>query len=411
MKTVGLIVEYNPFHNGHLYHIEKAKRLTGASNVVVVMSGNYVQRGTPSIMPKHLRADMALCCGASIVLELPVCYATASAELFALGAVSLLDKLGCVDALCFGSECGELEPLVKIASILKEEPKFYANELQSNLKLGMSFPLARQEALKSYLSTTANQDMALLLESPNNILGIEYLKALQTIESSIIPITIKRQGSDYHNKAIHSTHSSASAIRNALFYSEFSKIKSQVPDCCYDLLSSNYQLRYPVYANDFSLLMRYRLILEDKATLTDYVDISEDLANRIKNQLNNYIDLKQFCELIKTKDSTYSRISRSLLHMLLNIRKEDFEQFIANGIHYYAHILGFRKKDAVLLKTIKKTACIPLLTKLSACNEIPELGLKMLNQDILASDLYESVISDKYKTTFINEYTQTLILR
>ena len=174
MKVVGLITEYNPFHNGHQYHIEKSLEVTGADAAVVVMSGDYVQRGIPAIMPKLLRTEMALKCGAGAVFELPVCYATGSAELFALGAVSLLDHLGIIDCLCFGSECGNLEEMGHIADILLEEPESYRNILQANLKNGLSFPAARQRALSAYLG---NENASLLLDDPNNILGIEYLKA------------------------------------------------------------------------------------------------------------------------------------------------------------------------------------------------------------------------------------------
>ena len=170
MKIVGLITEYNPFHNGHLYHIKEAKRITKADAAIVVMSGDYVQRGVPAIMPKRLRAEMALKCGASAVFELPVCYATGSAEYFALGAVSLLESLGAVDCICFGSECNDLDALSNVADILGREPRDYRTLLKNNLKKGSSFPAARQSAVLEY---TENPAYASLLNDPNNILGIE----------------------------------------------------------------------------------------------------------------------------------------------------------------------------------------------------------------------------------------------
>ena len=182
MKIVGLIAEYNPFHNGHLYHIRKAKEITGADAVLVIMSGNYVQRGTPAIMPKHLRAQVALESGVAAVFELPVCYATGSAEYFATGAVSLLNHLGCVDALCFGSECGDYALLERIAGILTEEPDDYTFYLKEALRKGLSFPRARQQALSSYLK---DENVDQVLDEPNNILGIEYIKALYQTGSLI----------------------------------------------------------------------------------------------------------------------------------------------------------------------------------------------------------------------------------
>ena len=192
MKIVGLITEYNPFHNGHLYHIEEAKRVTGADTVVVVMSGDYVQRGTPAVMPKRLRTEMALKCGAGAVFELPVCYASGSAEFFAMGAVSLLDHLGAVDSICFGSESNDLEALQEIAGILLEEPDGYQELLKEALRSGQSYPSARQKALAG---CTGNDALASLLDDPNNILGIEYLKALRKLNSSMVPYTILLQGS------------------------------------------------------------------------------------------------------------------------------------------------------------------------------------------------------------------------
>ena len=169
MKIAGLITEYNPFHNGHLYHIQKAKELTDADYLIVIMSGDFVQRGDPAILPKDVRTQMALQCGASLVLELPVRYATGSAEFFAFGAVSLLDALGCVDFLCFGSECGEIEKLLSLAQFLLEEPASFKEALQASLKSGLSYPVARKKAA---LQTLNDQALCNILNEPNNILGI-----------------------------------------------------------------------------------------------------------------------------------------------------------------------------------------------------------------------------------------------
>lgn len=395
MKIVGLIAEYNPFHNGHQYHIEKAKEITGADHIIVVMSGNFVQRGTPAIMPKHLRAEMALKAGASLVIELPVCYATASAEYFAYGAVSLLDKLGCVDAICFGSECGDISQLEQIAKIISDEPAEYKVLLLSYLRDGNSYPLARQKALKEYLkSDTLDQ----VVGQPNNILGIEYIKALYKLKSNMLPYTTTRVSSNYHDTELQEKYSSASAIRKKISESELIHLDNQIPEASIALLKEHYQKRYPVVSNDFSLLLKYKLLNKPKTSLLEYADVSEELANRIINQLNQYIDFEQFCDLLKTKEVTYTRISRALLHILLDIKKKD-----CNDV-YYAHVLGFRKDSTSVLTQIKQTSSIPLISKLT------NVDCPMLEQDIYVSNLYESVITDKFKTPFINEYEHPIVL-
>ena len=395
MKIVGLIAEYNPFHNGHRYHIEQAKKITGADYVIVIMSGNFVQRGTPAIMPKRMRCEAALRAGASLVIELPDSYATASAEAFALGAVSILDKLGCVDSICFGSECGSIEDLQLISKILADEPIEYKHSLQHYLKTGNSYPLARQKAMADYLNSDI---IASILSEPNNILGIEYLKALYKLNSKIKPHTITRVSSSYHDEELRENFSSATAIRNIIKNNEINKMIGQVPEESIDLFKTYHQIRYPIYANDFSLLLKYRLLNETKQSLCQYADISEELANRIINQRNDYLDFEQFCDILKTKEITYSRISRALLHVLLNIKQSDL-----NPIKY-ARLLGFRKDSTSVLSKINDNSAIPLVGKLVGIDD------PMILQDIYVSNLYESVVTDKFKTSYINEYEQSLVL-
>lgn len=399
MKIVGLIAEYNPFHNGHQYHIEQAKKITGADAVIVVMSGDFVQRGAPSIMPKHLRAKSALLSGASLVLELPVCYATGSAEFFAYGAVSLLDKLGCVDSICFGSECGDIKALETLAKIISEEPKEYKIFLNKYLKEGNSFPFARQNALKDYLNTPTLDS---IISEPNNILGIEYLKALYRLNSKIKPFTIQRRSSHYHDNQLQETFSSASAIRKELAEAALKNLKEQIPRTSLAFLEDTYQKRYPLYANDFSLVLKYKLLKETKTTLQTYADVSEELANRIMNRLNDFMNFEQFCELLKTKEVTYSRISRALIHILLDIKKEDLIEV------EYARILGFQMKDASILSLIKKNDTIALISKLTSKLSLSENAKKMLEQDIFAGNLYESAICQKFQTPFIHECSKQI---
>ena len=427
MKIVGLITEYNPFHNGHLHHIKEARRITGADAVIVVMSGDYVQRGVPAIMPKRLRTEMALRCGASAVFELPVCYATGSAEYFAMGAISLLDSLGVVDSVCFGSESNDLDALSHVADILSREPEDYRSLLKTNLKKGASFPSARHDALLEYTHVPA---YAALLDDPNNILGIEYLKALKRLNSHMTPFTIRREGSHYHDQNLSSdSFSSASAIRsllacsgstlrtersggtfeNTAFSSILGDLENQVPSCCLELLKDYLRVQYPVYQNDFSIILKYKLLNKHPGSLVRYLDVSEDLANRICAQLDNFFNYKQFAELLKTRETTQTRINRALLHIMLGLKKDDMTEYMDSGYHFYARLLGYRKDRAKLISLIARESPLPLLAKLSDSEELPYAGQKMLRNDILASNLYMSVVTDKFRTAFQNEYKQGIV--
>ena len=354
-----------------------------------------MQRGAPSIMPKRLRCEAALKAGASLVLELPTCYATASAESFAFGAVSILDKLGCVDAICFGSECGEIKNLELLSKILIEEPAEFKDALQYYLRQGDSYPAARQKAMYEYFdSDIANP----ILSEPNNILGIEYLKALYKLNSEMKPFTISRISSEYHDEELKESLSSASAIRKEINENGLENIEGQVPDEGLNLLTDNFETRYPVVSNDFSLLLKYRLLKETRESLCEYLDVSEDLANRIMKNRNNFVDYDQFCELLKTKEVTYSRISRALLHILLEIKKSDLTKVES------ARVLGFRKDSTAVLSAIKETSLIPLVGKLVGTED------PMLLKDVFASNLYESVVTEKFKTPYMNEYEQSIVL-
>lgn len=431
MKIVGLIAEYNPFHNGHLYHIRKAKEITGADAVVVVMSGDFVQRGAPAIMPKHVRAEVALEAGVPLVLELPVCFSTGSAEYFAEGAVSLFERLGCIDSICFGSECGDYDALEKIANVVLEEPETYKNLLKRFLAQGASFPLARQWALREYFH---DEKLDKILEYPNNILGIEYIKALRRRSSSMKAYTIKRIVSGYHDDSLNSGYSSASAIRKLLAHAGHSihlegsaqadagmfdepslsevlmRLEREVPKSCIRFLEDTHHIRYPVYSNDFSALLGYKLLTETCESLTEYLDINEELANRILRHSNHLITIEQFCQLLKTKDMTHSRISRCLFHILLDIKQSHMDSYSTAGYCQYARVLGFRKDGRKLLSLIKKYSDTPLITKLSHADTLPEAGQRMLAGDVFAANLYERIVTEKYKEPFINEYTQQIVV-
>ena len=412
MKTVGIIAEYNPFHNGHAYQIAKAKEITGADYCIVVMSGDFVQRGAPAFLNKYLRAECALKNGADIVLELPVHYALSSAEYFASGAVALLDKLGVTDTLCFGSECGDISLLSEFASQLLSESDQFKEVLNRQLKCGLSFPAARNAAIEAsapHLSSHME-----ILTNPNNILGIEYCKALYKRSSSMVPHTICRAGSSYHDASLDACYSSALAIRSALTDNgSLDSIRDQVPASVYTLLEEHCGIDYPILPDDLSFLLHYQLLSEQATGYTDHPDIDPDFSDRISHMLPQYRNYTSFCELLKTKNRTYTRISRSLMHILLHITRKEFAVYCSTDYILYARMLGFRKNAQPLLSAIKEKSSIPLISKLADADSVlAPLGSQMLAKDIYASHIYEMITRQKFHTeepSEISEYRKQIV--
>ena len=264
----------------------------------------------------------------------------------------------------------------------------------------MSFALARQKAIQAVCDSS---HLSELLEQPNNILGIEYLKALYRLRSNIEPLTIRREISHYHDTELQEEFSSASALRSTITDGDFAQLYGQIPCEFIPSLEDGYEVRYPVYANDFSLLLKYKLLNETSTSLIEYADVSEELANRIFNRLNEYVSFEQFCELLKTKEITYTRISRALTHILLGVKKNDYHKI------EYARVLGFMSLSNVLLSELKKSSSIALLTKLGKDETLSDSARNMLEIDLFASNLYESVVTNKFKTPFINEFIQSII--
>lgn len=409
MRVNGIIAEYNPFHNGHRYQLTESLRRTEAKYTVIAMSGNFVQRGAPALVDKFHRAEMALRSGADLVLEVPALYATASAEYFATGAVSLLDKLGVVTDLCFGSECGDAELLRQIAEILVEEPKAYTQSLKHYLRQGLSFPNARNEALiQNYPFLNQHKNV---FSTPNNILGIEYIKAILRSKSSLSPVTVQRMGSSYHSRFPGDDGCSALAIRQALYEgTDVGFLKSNMPEEAAKVLSEQLTGIGPIRSNDFSDILYYKLILDREQGYEKYLDVSSDLSDRIKSCLNDFRGYDNFCDLLKTKEMTYTRISRCLLHILLNIQKADMERARVMGTALYARVLGFRKTASPLLSAIKENSSIPLVTKLADADEILDRSARdMLHQDICISQIYNGVTARKACQTPFNEISTPLV--
>lgn len=407
MKIAGIIAEYNPFHKGHEYQIAYTKKYLGADYIIIAMSGDYVQRGTPALLPKHIRTEMALKCGADLVLELPVSVSTASAELFAKGGVQLLENLGVVDFLCFGSESGSISDLKALSSLLIEEPAEYKRALKQYLSQGKSFPSARALALQEYCQTVSDDSLKRaeeILLSPNNILGIEYCKALLRLKSSIEPCTLKREGAGYHDTSLFHQNPSASAIRKHFLSSEndLKDMEGALPKEVFPVLLKAFTENAFLTEEDLSLLLHYRLLEEQNPAL--FLDVSPELSRRIYNTRNKYQNFSQFVSLLKTKELTQTRIQRALLHLLLQIRETP------ENIPF-ARVLGFRSESTPLLKEIKKRSSIPLVTKVSdAAKILAEPDQKLLYETVFASNVYESILCQKTGKPFRHEFEKQLVL-
>jgi len=386
MNIVGLITEYNPFHNGHLYHLMNSKKITGADATVVVMSGNFVQRGTPALLDKWSRAEMALNCGADLVLELPSVYATGSAEIFALGAVRVLTGLQKIQNIAFGSESGEIEPLLQVARFIQKESDEFKSALKVELDRGFSFPVAREKALGLLLE---QENVPTL---PNDILGIEYLKAGLRSNSHIQFNTMKRLSSDYHDIDTDKALSSATAIRQAIFEGNLSEISHTMPESSYTALNAH--LENSVNPNALSQLLLYKIRSTDVEDLAKIQDVSEGLEYRIKDAATRATDYNTLVDLIKTKRYVRTRIQRALLNILLGVDSELIQSINADENAAYARVLGFNDTGRQIMNHIRKDATIPLITNINKFSSESSLINKMLQMDITATDIYTLLRGD-----------------
>ena len=406
MTTVGMIAEFNPFHKGHKYIIDKAKSITGADNVVVVCSGNFVQRGKPSIFDKTIRTKAALSNGADAVFELPVYYATSSAEKFARAGVKFLTELGCVDYLCFGCETEHIKLLPLIANVLENEPAEYVELLKRSLSEGESFPKARSIALAKYLNETkgiSQNEIEITIKSPNNILAIEYMKAIKHFNSPLKPLAIRRIGADYSSLDVTDDFVSATAIRNQLKLNR--DIEVLVPPDAY----MHYEGAKPLFMKDFDLLLGNALISADD--FSEYFGINNELANRISNQKNEYTDIEHFLMQIASKNNTNTAISRALLHIMLNIKKSDVKEAINSGYFTSARLLGINR-GSNLISEIHDNTKIPMISKFSTYYEkTTGLDKKLLDIQLYADELYRLAYMTKYKEVIPNEFERQIVVK
>lgn len=389
MKICGIVAEYNPFHNGHKYHIEKTKELTECDAVVCVMSGNFIQRGLPALFDKWTRTKMALENGVDLVIELPTFYATASAEYFARGAISLLDGLNVIDALSFGNSCNDIEILKRIANVLYLEPDGYKRELQKEIKKGVSYPIARSKSLQTFLKKEINPKVlsTVLLDS-NNILGIEYLKALLYCNSTITPVSVERKGGDYNSLHIDDNICSATGIREMLFNNQLENVKSVMPESSYEIVNNEIlNGKCPMFINNFEKEIFYELRRASISDLANVADVSEGLENVMKKASNECSNINELVETIKSKRYTKTRIQRLLIHSLLGIRKDENELYKHNP--GYIRVLGFTKAGEKILSKISNKSNLPIVTSVSKFLKVAnETNKNMIEKDILATNIY-----------------------
>lgn len=422
MKTVAVIAEYNPFHNGHKYQLENIRKKHNADKIIIVMSGDFCQRGIPAIFDKYTRTRMALENGADLVIELPVYFALGSAEYFAQGAVSLIDKLGIVNEINFGSEESDIDKLYQCAQILSKENEEYKSILGEALKSGKSFPEARNIAVQNQ-NIDSNIDFDNILSNPNNILGIEYIKAYiqrtnKKLNHSNLKFTnITRQGSGYNSsKIVKGEFASANALREALKYSPKNNdnLAEYVPESVFNFL--NHDSIKTTFLDDFSETVKYKLISDfgskitgiNPNTIYDYYDVTPNLINTFGNNIYNYTTLSEFINICKSKNMTYTRISRCLFHILLNLKQSTIDVLKENDYCQYARILGFNENGKDLLKAIKQNSQIPIITKLTkALKSLDEIAKQSIEADIIASTIYQSIQNKQQHMA--NEFTRGIV--
>ena len=379
-KRIGIIAEYNPFHNGHLYQIQKAKELTGADTVIAVMSGNFTQRGDTSLINKFEKAKIALQNEVDMVIELPTIYSISSAENFALGGIKILNEIGNIDYLVFGIEEENLEKLQAIADVLVNEDDEFKRNIKEELDKGNSYPKAREIVLKKVLSS---ENVENIMQKPNNILAIEYLKALKTTNSKIKPFAIKRKNTMHNDENINENYASGTYIRKLFIENNFNEIKKVVPKYTYErLLELKNQGTYVSSINDFSDIVIYKIRTMTKEEISKIADVNEGLENSIKLASTTCKTIDEIIEKVSTKRYTKTRISRILTYILLDITKSEMEQ--SKNANQYIRVLGINKKCEGILKKINNDKLITSLKKFEENNGENQL----LNIDKKATEIY-----------------------
>ena len=406
-NVLGIVAEYNPFHNGHLYHLEESKNQANADYTIAVISGNFVQRGDVSIIDKWSKAEMAIKNGIDLVIELPTMYSISSAENFAYGSMRIFDSLGVVNAISFGAEQANTDTLDKFATVLFNEPKEFISVLNHELSKGISFPKARENALLLYLNDIRR--FSNVLSSPNNILGIEYLKALKKLKSDIVPIAIQRNKVGYNSNEIVDGFASATSIREMLITRNTKNIHKVIPESSYEILNDcisngRYVSSISQYEKEIIYVLR-KMTIEEIANIPD---VTEGLENLIKEAANSCNNIQEFINIVKSKRYTQTRIQRILVYALLGITKKDMINL--NKTAPYIRVLGFNSKGRDLLSAI--AAANPKLNIITSVKKFMDSTnnknlLSILEKDIFATNVY--TLGYEYDSVSNLDYTKKLI--
>ena len=406
MKTIGIVTEYNPFHKGHAHMIAEAKKQANADRVVVVMSGSFVQRGEPAMFDKWTRTKAALLNGVDLVLELPVLFAASNAETFARAAVRILEESGIVDILCFGSESGDLLSLQEAAKLMSNETAEFQRLLKEKLDAGVSYPTARAQALE-----TVSKINAEILSRPNHILGLEYLKALDTYNCTMQPMTIRREG-DYNSTELGEGFASAAAVRKALLEDRTEDALSQLPESTHALyqeaLSNG---KAPITWENLTDALNYKLRMSSPEELKEIAEVTEGLENRIYHALHSAYYIEDLIAYIKTKRYTRTKIQRILLHTLLDIREAEVTHYKNRLYMPYIRVLGFRKDSSDILADLTEYAKCPVLTNLKKAPELlNEDGFSLLALERIATDLHAMACPNPLYRIPNKDFTHPLVI-
>ncbi|NLX70783.1 MAG: nucleotidyltransferase [Clostridiales bacterium] len=417
MVVLGIIAEYNPFHNGHKYHIDKSVELVKPDYVIAVMSGHFTQRGEAAIIDKWERAEMALRNGVDLVIELPAAYSSQTAELFAFGGIQLLNHTGVVTHVSFGSEVGSIQPLTSIARILANEPPQFKELLKKHLGQGLSFPQARYRAVIEYTSKLgcnifSESQWEKIIYSSNSILALEYLRTLYKTNSNIQPVTIPRTGPSYSSLDINGKIASATAIRNELVNRMgWNTIARTMPPSSFEILKNAIKSgKGPVTNHSLEQLFLGIIRRAPLQEIKNWMDVDEGLENRIKQCAQDATNLEEFLTLTKTKRYVYTRIQRILIHGLLGLTKEKIIRFRNAGGPQYLRILGFSKKATPLLKQLKQSARVPILTKSAHYYKTLKnpVAREMFMIDVLATNLYSLGIPEEQFKKGNRDFTEKI---
>ncbi|MFC4557001.1 nucleotidyltransferase [Virgibacillus kekensis] len=402
MDACGLIVEYNPFHNGHVYHLQQAKKVSGADCMIAVMSGSFLQRGEPAIIDKFHRTKAALATGIDIVVELPYPYAVQSSDMFAKGSVLTLNRIG-VSSICFGSESGEISHFTRSCQTFRDKEIIYKETLHNNLDEGISFPEASKDAYQKIGLTSADMD----LSKPNNILGFSYVKTILDYKLPINPLTIKRTKSGYHDQDITGSIASATSIRKKLFAAGTltDEIKSALPEETIHQLNTYRTSASTWHTWEYYFdLLQYRVLTMPADVLASIHGVDEGLEHRIRKTAREATTFQEWMEKLKTKRYTWTRLQRTFVHILTNTTKNDV--MYAKDISHvpYVRLLGMTKIGQAYLNKQKKQMDVPLISGLNRSMD------SMLHLEERASNAYYSILPPKKRNLFHRQELQPPII-